>query len=361
MTGSDETSSTSGLTWRNMSTRKAGVSNHSCIPTFGRPGAELPDGTPDRATISRSRPTTSWIWPPTEPKTSTPPSGEARPELGLLGGERDELRRAGGGDDRPRLRPIRPEQVAVVVVVHHHDRRQALLAHPGLDPGDPIVSNVHAGLRLTARAVPRRRHQGTLTPLSPARHQPSHADAAKGRSRRPLAHGTRRPTPTPREEPAADPLAPGRGQCPSGSRHLDGAERPPRSYAGFFGFFGLGGRFGVLSPMENLPASRGAPPAPARRSARRPGSAAPVADTIADLTRPVLRGRDGRSGGAVSTTGGRCRRWRAPVRRQPAPRSASLSAEPRRQHGATPRDTRHRRRACAEAGIHRKWPGAGAR
>lgn len=71
----------------------------------------------------------------------------------------------------------------------------------------------------------------------------------------------------------------------------------PLSYAGFFGFFGLGGRFGVLSPMENLPASRGAPPSPG--AAIRPGSSVnrlPVADTIADMTHPALRSRDGHDG-----------------------------------------------------------------
>ncbi len=78
MTGSEETTSTLGLTCRKRSTRKAGVWNHICIPTRGRP--EAPVGMPATSpseTSSLTWPTMSLIWPPTLPKTRTRPSATA--------------------------------------------------------------------------------------------------------------------------------------------------------------------------------------------------------------------------------------------------------------------------------------------
>ncbi len=77
MIGSDETSSTPGFTFRNMSTRKAGVSNHCCIATRrGIPDAGV--AALVSASISRRRLTTSLIWPPTDPQimTSGPPRSD---------------------------------------------------------------------------------------------------------------------------------------------------------------------------------------------------------------------------------------------------------------------------------------------
>jgi hypothetical protein len=75
MIGSDETSSIPGFTLRNMSTRKAGVSNHCCIATRRR----VPDAGVAAlvsASIARRRVTTSLIWPPTDPQImiSGPPT-----------------------------------------------------------------------------------------------------------------------------------------------------------------------------------------------------------------------------------------------------------------------------------------------
>ena len=70
---------------------------------------------------------------------------DARPDLGLLPGEGDDRRRALDRDDRSWLHTIGAEEVPIVVVVDDDDRHQAFLAHAGLDPGDPVVADVHVG------------------------------------------------------------------------------------------------------------------------------------------------------------------------------------------------------------------------
>ena len=72
---------------------------------------------------------------------------EGGAQLRLLAGEGDQLRRTLKRNDRPRLRPVRPEQIAVVVVVDDHDRDPMLLAHARLDARDSVETNLQLILR----------------------------------------------------------------------------------------------------------------------------------------------------------------------------------------------------------------------
>ena len=148
MTGSDETTSTSGLTWRNRSTRKAGVWNHICMPTFGRPtGTVRGPGRGGRRQLAQP---THHVVDLTAHAAEDPDLalGQRGSQLGFLAGEGDQLGRSLERDDRPRLSPVRPEQIAVVVVIEDHDGDQALLAHAGLDAGDSVETDLQLILRM---------------------------------------------------------------------------------------------------------------------------------------------------------------------------------------------------------------------
>ena len=166
MTGSEETTSTPGFTFRKSSTRNAGVSNHICIPTFGGPLrhpdpldelAQEADHLVDLAPDGAEDEDVTAVWTTIDGLDSG--GGEARPDLGLLPGEGDDRRRALDRDDRSWLHAIGAEEVPVVVVVEDDDRHHALLAHAGLDAGDPIVANVHVWSSSGGR-LERGRHRG---------------------------------------------------------------------------------------------------------------------------------------------------------------------------------------------------------
>jgi hypothetical protein len=68
-------------------------------------------------------------------------------QVRLLGCEGDQGRRSGLRDDPSRLRPVGPEEVAVVIVVHDHNGRDRLIAHERLRTLDAVVADAHLGLQ----------------------------------------------------------------------------------------------------------------------------------------------------------------------------------------------------------------------
>ena len=146
MTGSDETSSTSGFTCAeqvDQEGRRVEPQLHADLRATSGPWRGVAGGRCDQL-AQASDDVVDLAADRTEDANLA--VRESWRALRLLAGETISSGRADGREQRPRLGPIGPEEVAVVVVVHHHDRDQPLLAHPGLDARDAVEADVHPQL-----------------------------------------------------------------------------------------------------------------------------------------------------------------------------------------------------------------------